>query len=252
MNSQNNIAEVEVPYLDPLQIESAANELLSTYSQKTEVDIIAPVHVERIAEFHLQLILEFKDMKALFPQADVHGAIWFDEGLIAIDERLDPEVYPLMLGRYRFTLAHEVGHWCLHRHLFVGPRNQEILEYSLMESRIPDVVCRSTNRRRPIERQADEFAAHLLMPRNLVRKAWLDFRSGDDEGIHLTALRNQYHGHNVLFRGRSPETAEEWDLAIKEDFSGPLADQFAVSREAMRIRLEELDLIVESRQASKG
>ena len=252
MNSQNNIAEVEVPQLEPLQIESAANELLRTYSQNTEVEIIAPVHVERIAEIHLQLILEFKDMKALFPQADVHGAIWFDEGLIAIDERLDPEVYPLMLGRYRFTLAHEVGHWCLHRHLFVGPRSEDVPEFSFMATRIPDVVCRSTNRRRPIERQADEFAAHLLMPRTLVLKAWADFRSGRDKEIHLTALRDQYLGHNVLFRGRNPESAEEWDLAIKEDFSGPLADQFAVSRDAMRIRLEELGLIVESRQASQG
>jgi Zn-dependent peptidase ImmA (M78 family) len=38
-------------------------------------------------------------------------------------------------------------------------------------------------------------------------------------------------------------------LAIKEDFAGPLAEQFAVSREAMRIRLEELELIVESSTA---
>jgi len=35
-------------------------------------------------------------------------------------------------------------------------------------------------------------------------------------------------------------------LAIKEDFAGPLAEQFAVSREAMRIRLEELDLLAKS------
>lgn len=112
-------AEVEVPHLESQAIEAAANELLREYSKKFSQAITIPVHVERIAEIHLQLVLEFKDMKAMFPMADVHGAIWFNEGLIAIDERLDPEVYPLMLGRYRFTLAHEVGHWCLHRHLFI-------------------------------------------------------------------------------------------------------------------------------------
>lgn len=246
MNSQNIIAELEVPQLDPLQIETAANELLRAYAEKSDEEIIAPVHVERIAEFHLQLVLEFKDMKGLFPQADVHGAIWFEEGLIAIDERLDPEVYPLMLGRYRFTLAHEIGHWYLHRHLFVRPESFEDPGLQTSGNRIPDVVCRSTNRRRPIERQADEFAANLLMPSSLVHHAWADFRDGRQEAIPIAAIREYFQNQAVLFRGRNPESAEEWDLAIKEDFSGPLADRFAVSREAMRIRLEELKLIVES------
>jgi len=251
VNSQHIIAEVEVPQLDALQIETAANALLRSYAQKSDAEITAPVPVERIAEFHLQLVLEFKDMKGIFPQADVHGAIWFDEGLIAIDERLDPEVYPLMLGRYRFTLAHEIGHWCLHRYLFVCPDSFEDPGLQSSENRIPDVVCRSTNRRRPIERQADEFAAHLLMPRNLVHQAWADFRDGHHAAIPIEAIREHYQNQTVLFRGRTPDSAQEWDLAIKEDFSGPLADQFAVSREAMRIRLEELELIVESSQAGE-
>ena len=242
-------AEVEVPHLESQAIEAAANELLREYSKKFSQAITTPVHVERIAEIHLQLVLEFKDMKAMFPMADVHGAIWFNEGLIAIDERLDPEVYPLMLGRYRFTLAHEVGHWCLHRHLFVRHESPEQLILLPIENRVPDVVCRSTTRRRPVERQADEFAANLLMPRTLIRKAWADFRFGSDDEIHIATLRDQYQGRAPLFRGRLPESQQEQDLAIKEDFSGPLAEQFAVSREAMRIRLEELELIVESSTA---
>ena len=237
-------AEVEVPHLESPAIEAAANELLREYSKKFGQAITTPVQVERIAEIHLQLVLEFKDMKAMFPMADVHGAIWFEEGLIAIDERLDPEVYPLMLGRYRFTLAHEVGHWCLHRHLFLLQDAPEQMVLLPIQSRVPDVVCRSTTRRRPIERQADEFAANLLMPRKMIRKAWADFRLGSDDEIQIAALRDKYQGRDPLFRGRQPESQQERDLAIKEDFSGPLAEQFAVSREAMRIRLEELELIV--------
>ena len=237
-------AEVEVPHLESPAIEVAANELLREYSKKFGQAITTPVQVERIAEIHLQLVLEFKDMKAMFPMADVHGAIWFEEGLIAIDERLDPEVYPLMLGRYRFTLAHEVGHWCLHRHLFLLQDAPEQLGLLPIQSRVPDVVCRSTTRRRPIERQADEFAANLLMPRKMIRKAWADFRLESDDEIQIATLRDLYQGRDPLFRGRIPESQQERDLAIKEDFSGPLAEQFAVSREAMRIRLEELELIV--------
>jgi Zn-dependent peptidase ImmA (M78 family) len=136
-------AEVEVPHLESQAIEAAANDLLREYSKKFGQAITTPVQVERIAEIYLQLVLEFKDMKAMFPMADVHGAIWFEEGLIAIDERLDPEVYPLMLGRYRFTLAHEVGHWCLHRHLFLLQDAPEQLVLLPIQSRVPDVVCRS-------------------------------------------------------------------------------------------------------------
>jgi hypothetical protein len=245
MNSQNTSAEVEVPHLESEAIEAAANEVLREFSKKFGQAITTPIQVERIAEIHLQLVLEFKDMKAMFPMADVHGAIWFNEGLIAIDQSLDPELYPLMLGRYRFTLAHEVGHWCLHRHLFIPA---EIAHQGdlLIGEHSAEVVCRKTSKRRPIERQADEFAANLLMPRSLIRKAWAEFRFGSDEEIHIATLHDQYQGREPLFRGRKPESQQERDLAIKEDFAGPLAEQFAVSREAMRIRLEELDLLAKS------
>ena len=78
----------------------------------------------------------------------------------------------------------------------------------------------------------------------MIRKAWADFRLGSDDEIQIATLRDLYQGREPLFRGRIPESQQERDLAIKEDFSGPLAEQCAVSREAMRIRLEELELIV--------
>jgi Zn-dependent peptidase ImmA (M78 family) len=42
-------------------------------------------------------------------------------------------------------------------------------------------------------------------------------------------------------------TAEERDAAIKEHYAAPFAERFSVSKEAMRIRLEELKLFVENR-----
>jgi hypothetical protein len=244
-----SLTEIDVPELTPKEIEAAATELLRQYSQKFEIEISAPVPVERIAEIHLQLILEFKDMKALFPLAEVHGAIWFSRGIIGIDQSLDPEIYPLMLGRYRFTLAHEVGHWCLHRHLFIPTEIAHQSDLLAIDMRSADVVCRKTSRRRPVERQADLFAANLLMPRDLVQKAWHELNSGCDKTISIATLRERYSGRDVLYRGRTPESQLERDLAVKEDFAGKMADLFSVSREAMRIRLEELDLLVESTTA---
>ena len=60
--------------------------------------------------------------------------------------------------RQRFTLAHEIGHYVLHRDLI----GDGITDTGLYRSRLSD----------PIERQANQFAANLLMPAGLVRAAW--------------------------------------------------------------------------------
>lgn len=233
----------EVPYIPAKRIERDALELMEDFEFKLDHKIEAPVPVEKIAEILLQLTLEIKDMKSLFPFADVHGAIWFDERIIGINQSLDPDINPSMLGRYNFTLAHEIGHWRLHRHYFLGNAKQ----MNLFDdgSRIPDVVCRSTERKKPIEWQADAFAANLLMPRSLVFQAWNEFRDGDDREVAMVDLRPKYEQRTLYHRGDVAITTAERDLAIKENFAAPLAERFQVSREAMRIRLEELKLFVE-------
>lgn len=233
----------QVPYLNTKQIEQKAIAVLEGFEAKFDRKVAAPTPVGNIAELQLQLTLEIKDMKALFPFADVHGAIWFDEGVIGIDQSLDPDVNPSMLGRYHFTLGHEIGHWILHKHLFVCDSQQ--LNLFDDGSRMPDVVCRSTNRKKPIEWQADAFAANLLMPRSLVFQAWNEFRDGDDREAAMVDLRPKYDQRTLYHRGDVAINTAERDLAIKEDFAAPLAERFQVSREAMRIRLEELKLFVE-------
>src|ERR1700759_2293538 len=47
------------------------------------------------------------------------GALLFHERRIIIDESLDPDENAFTESRFRFTLAHEVGHWRLQRHLYL-------------------------------------------------------------------------------------------------------------------------------------
>lgn len=245
MSDRTTILDPKPPFIPEKRIERAAWELLDSYSGKFETEIAAPVPIERIAELHLQLALEFKDMKRLFPFADVHGAIWFEDKIIGIDQSLNPDENPEKLGRYHFTLAHEVGHWCLHRDLFKqNPEQSSLFGHA---ARGADVVCRSTERKKPIEWQADAFAANLLMPRSLVQDAWTVLRNGDDREAEMVELRQQYQGRVLVYRGDYFDSGKNWDLAIKEEFAAPLAEQFSVSREAMRIRLEQLKLLVEVR-----
>ncbi len=65
------------------------------------------------------------------------------------------------LRRFRFTIGHEVGHWVCH---------------VLGAARAQPVFCRaedlSEDADRTLEREANVFAAELLMPEPAVREAW--------------------------------------------------------------------------------
>lgn len=89
--------------------------------------------------------------------------------------------------RARFTIAHELGHYFLHMD---GSDNKVITSFRMDHS--------------PAERQADTFAAELLMPEESVRKEY---------------------GNMVI------------------PVSDSLAEIFNVSKQAMRFRLDRLELI---------
>lgn len=91
--------------------------------------------------------------------------------------------------RQRFTIAHELGHFFLH--MDKDAQENKIITSFRMDSS-------------PKERQANAFAANLLMPESLVR---------------------QEHARMVI------------------PVSDSLADIFRVSKQAMRFRLDELELL---------
>jgi IrrE N-terminal-like domain len=64
--------------------------------------------------------------------------------------------------RRRFTIGHELGHWCLHRERGA-------------------VWCRADAAGR-LESEANEFAAALLMPAHLVRRHYERLRRRDPDG----------------------------------------------------------------------
>jgi Zn-dependent peptidase ImmA (M78 family) len=233
-----------IPFLHEKQIEREAALLLDEYAMKFSPVIAPPVPVDEIVENHLNLTLVYLDMKSLFPFADVHGAIWFNQGKIGIEQTLDPYHSPNRRGRYHFTLAHEVGHWRLHRQHYMANTSQRLL-FDDGTPR-PDVVCRSSEIGQPVEWQANTFAACLLMPRKMVHEAWDRLRGDDAGAISIGELRQQYStmDESVFIRGEAPTNPETRDQAIKEHYCRPLAETFQVSPEAMRIRLESLNLFV--------
>ena len=166
---------IKVKYLSEDEIEKGADLLLSEYEDTTGELIKLPVPIADIATSHLALELGFADLHQtlgipmLRDQPDILGAIWIDEEVVLIDHHLDPKQNPSMVGRYRFSVAHEIGHWRLHRSYVAKDPNQMSLFDVPSE---PTVICRSSQKNEPIEWQANFFASCLLMPRRRVHDEW--------------------------------------------------------------------------------
>lgn len=223
------IRKHKVPYLHEKQIEEHAQLLLDEWAVNHSSVDEPPVPIEDMLELHLGLGFAIADLQGELGHPDVLGGIWFGDRLIKVDQSLDPDIMPRMLGRYHFTLAHEIGHWRLHRqHLADDPSAASLFEVNGE----PAFVCRSTANP-PEEVQANAFAASVLMPRKLVFDAWGGWRKTDDPVALADLPVGSYH---------ADRPANE-EMAM-DQFCKPLAERFEVSAQAMRYRLQKLGLLV--------
>ena len=138
-----------VSYVSDETIEKDAQALVAEYADARTLVIEPPIAIDDIIEKHLKIGIEFDDTHRLFgvPRSDIGfdpdilGAIFFEQKRIVIDESLDPAANPAKKGRYRYTAAHEVGHWRLHRGLFGSDPAQTSL---IDPNPPPSVICRTS------------------------------------------------------------------------------------------------------------
>lgn len=217
---------IQVGFLHDSVLESAAYQLIGQYQSRYNLGENDPIPVDSILESYLGLTFEIEDLKTRLDMQDVLGATWIDEETVRIDESLDPTVSPIQEGRYNFTVAHEIGHWVLHRPLFQMEEAQE----SLFEnSNAPTIVCRSSKKKEPMEIQADIFASCLLMPRDRVIAAWHDLYGN----YQPTVIYAEPRGFKSLASIFHPVS----------EVAKTMARRFRVSGQAMQYRLEKLQLI---------
>ena len=144
---------VDWPVFSDDEIERRAEEFRVQALESLALNIGGAVPVEQIAEQYLGYDLEFVGDDGALP-GDVIGGIDFYANTIIINSEIEGH-----LGRYSFTIAHEIAHHVLHRDLFLKARAGN------------SIMCRG-GKKRPIEEvQADRFAEALLMPRDLVIKS---------------------------------------------------------------------------------
>lgn len=241
-----------VPYLPEPAIEDDAAALLEEFAHARGALITPPIPIEDIVEKHLKLAIEFDDTHRLFgvPRTDagpdILGAMFFDERRIVIDESLDPEEHPPTEGCYRFTLAHEGGHWRLHRRLFANDSAQTMLFGGTATA---TVICRSSQAKARVERQADCHASCLLMPKKLMCEAWRqEFGTCEpiifDPGKHdAPMIPRRWNGSRSIGEILSEMFRSDYDH-FSDRISRQFAPMFCGSAQAMRIGLEKLGLLL--------
>jgi len=227
---------MKVDYLSPGKIEGAALTLLAEYQRKFPSATLLPVPVDDIVDCHLELDFGFANLIGELGVPDVLGALWMNERKVQIDQSLDPTNFPAQEGRYHFTVAHECGHWILHRRYFLDKAAQPSLFGGEAE---PSIVCRSSQKKKPVEWQADTFASYLLMPKEQVFAVWQEKHG---------SLEPYYAAEEIA------GLTARWSVA---DGSIPtvrvakeMAQIFKVSGQAMQIRLNSLGLIQTSNEQS--
>jgi hypothetical protein len=119
-----------------------------------------PVPVESIAEDYLGLRIEQAYM-------DCSGMLLPTERLIRINAAEGPR-NEAPLRRFRFTIAHELGHWICHALEGADPAASYCRPIDLTEAAD-----------RSLEREANVFAAELLMPEPALRAGWEELGSAD-------------------------------------------------------------------------
>lgn len=129
---------------------------------------------------------------------------------------------------YRFVAAHEIGHWLLHQWqpLRFGSDGGEVPE--IVDTEDDLFALRGENVRpepmRHVERQANHFAACLVLPESTFIRALVE---------------------DQVDRGICQRVGEVWvneaNFAETRDIQDQLALRFGVSKSAVRVRLSYLD-----------
>jgi len=145
---------IKVPFKNHNHIRIAAESFLKKHHPKD----IYPIPIEEIVEFQLRLdIIPLPNLHRAF---DIDGFLSSDRTSISIDE----SVYQSRPGRYRFTIAHEVGHFILHKDLYEQHAFETTEEWKRFIEHFPEKEYSW------FEWQAYEFAGLILVPPHHLNK----------------------------------------------------------------------------------
>lgn len=190
------------PFINQQQVWSAADIFRRQYWPSGEI----PVDVLAMAEFDLNL--EIRTITGLKEDADVDALLLGDWKTLIVDRQqyMDDR----FVNRLRFSIAHELGHFVLHREVFARIPRGSAEEWIAFMLEMPEKEYGL------LEYHANEFAGRFLVPvEELKAKFELVLAEVEEKGL----LRGNLGDEHLSY------------LCI------PLAKHFAVSQDVIERRL---------------
>ncbi|QJB41712.1 ImmA/IrrE family metallo-endopeptidase [Chitinophaga oryzae] len=212
--------------LSKFQITQRAVELLEK---------VCPNYLDRPTAIPIMKVVEYLranynisfDFQAKFPLSagsNLLGAYVFSKKLILIDSELASNE-----KRFNFTLAHEIGHWLLHRNVkILGNRSDIITDDSTIIGNGPRKLHTDYDW---MEWQANYLASSLLMPPNLIKASLIKIQA-----------KNGISKQGIIFLDIQYGNIKDYNNIIIG-----LSDLLAVSKQAIEFRLRDLGLIIDQR-----
>ena len=193
---------ISIPYLSDVVLRHAAEEFLAKHHSSGTI----PVPIEQIVEF--QLGIDIIPIPGIHRAYDIDSMLSRDSRQICVDEA----VFEDFTGRYRFSLAHEVGHRQLHAKIYAQLQFTNIAEWK-------GVICDEVGEKDygKIEFQAYTFAGLTLVP--------------------PTSLGERLQAAIALAESRELTVKTDSDVA-RNAIESYLSKEFVVSRDVIRRRLD--------------
>ena len=182
---------MEIKYRSKAALEVIARKALNSYDPMLLSGPPSAIPIEKLAR-KLGLSIEFQCLRksgwllgemvydktyvpVYFRDLKKYELIHVNGKTIILDESLLCEKSE---GRLRFTCAHEISHWLLHKEIYSGT-GQTATFIDLKKSSEENTAA---------ERQANQLATILLMPTVQVKKAYRGMRNNPDPSTPLAEL----------------------------------------------------------------
>lgn len=216
----------------PERLEKKAEEILKVYKQGELLSAPQAMDVDHFAEFHLNAKIDFANLSQ---NGQTLGCTCFNDGVLMVWNDDRTKEYPINVekgyifvdkdvldseveGRVRFTIIHECAHLILHPRFYYQKPGEPIPKIRCTVYHIEDSARRTPMTDYEIrEWQANRLGAALIMPSKTVRMLM-----ADRLGVTIDALSPVY---------------------LSDSFIKEMADVYNVSKSAMSIRLEDLNLL---------
>jgi len=181
------------------------------FLRKHKIDNKLPVPMDEVIEFNFRIdIVPFPGLQAEF---DVEGFISGDLSCIYVDDF----IFQKRPFRYRFTLAHEIGHVVLHEDLIERIRPKNVTDWKDFILQVDSAGYGW------LEWQAYTFAGLILVPRKFLRQDLAEQINALKRKIALAKLRNL-----------PPDSYQEY---VIDAIAVKLTEKYEVSRDVLIRRI---------------